>query len=766
MCVGTGDLVESDTTRVYKTSTSVEMHDGDAFALIQYEYTFAANTCYQISWCHSGDTGGQEDLAVYVSNAAQDDYYNWATDAWQAGAAISSYNNITAAWTCNRLFLSTGVATKTDYLVRLYTASAGDTIYVDNFLLEPLNSCTVDGQLGISLSVPVDSDPVWGHSEVLMPRVGTGPAYKSGMQTDGVDDRVTRADDGTFDPAANTGHFSFGCRFFSSDMTNASGIIEKDDGAANRNWRSFTGTGNDLFFVWWDTTGTQDGISYTNNLAQDAMVSYVATYEYLGDAVSNAFLYSNNETPVTTATAEGPIRNNPQELAVGSSLVGQVRECAYWNKTLSAIEASKWNNPYYPGTNHGDGFYVDTCTHTIPHATCSLQKCSAGARNACQPEGTGALASFSQQIEIVVDNSGESPAGGDDSPNWPDWVETETAGDGTSAITAYRADTKHADLSFRLRTTGTTSEAQIDQCIACSSSTDYYAYGSFKEVTGNVSTLDFYVEEYSGASCATLVTTNYIAQDQDVPEGSWTEYGDTFETGGTTVSCKVVILSDSAGDILVDTVSMKAKNIRTPWVENPTGAGTTSYSVRTYYLNNPMAEWFEADGEYGWENGFCVSFWVYLDYSSHTVNPRFIEGQGTGGNNNLWYIYFKDDELLRFRYYSGAGALTTLALQATDVNFTAGDWKYIEGCNDNAGNMAAHHYNRANATWYDWGSSAASGIMDDAGGELRVSWQGDGAIQGYFAEIRISPYETPFPNKGFNGGVPPVNGTGDNRRPY
>jgi hypothetical protein len=448
-------------------------------------------------------------------------------------------------------------------------------------------------------------------------------------------------------------------------------------------------------------------------------------------------------------------------------LGGSFLECAYWDAPLSAVDANKWNNPHFPGTNHGDGFYVDTCTQATAHANCSLQKCRAGTPVACQAEGTGAMAAFGAHTEIVVDNSGESPAGGDDAPDWPDWVETETAGDGTSAITAYRADTKHGDIAFRLATTGTTSEAQIDQCFTCSSSTNYYVYGSFKEISGNASTLDFYVEEYSGASCTTLVTTNFIAQDQDVPEGTWEEYGDAFTTGGTTVSCKMVILSDSAGDILVDTLTFRSGTYRKPWVENPTGAGTTTYNIRDYALANPLGGWSDVEDEYGWESGFCVSFWWYTDWNAQAANPPIMNAVGTAGNVNRWYFTFISNESMRFYLYDGAGGeMRSLSAVLTNTEFTINDWKYIEACSDNAGTIVAHHYNRANATWYDWGagSGAGTGIQDDAGPRIYIS--DSGYCEGYFSEIRISPYETPYPNKGFNGGVPPVNGVGANRRPY
>jgi len=283
--------------------------------------------------------------------------------------------------------------------------------------------------------------------------------------------------------------------------------------------------------------------------------------------------------------------------------------------------------------------------------------------------------------------------------------------------------------------------------------------------------VDFAVEEYSGASCATLVTTNYIFQNSDVAGGSWVEYGATFTTGGTTVSCKMIVLSDSASDILADMFSLKLGTYRTPWVENPTGAGTTTYNTRNYRFDNPLQRWSDADAEYGWENGFCVAKWVYTDWNSLAAGTAyFFQAIGTVGNNNAWWFSFTATELLQFRVYDAAASTRFSQYGAvTDTDWTAGDWKYIEGCTDNTGTIVAHHYNRANTTWYVWSapSGPGTGIQDGAGTENVVG--GTGTTNGYFSEVRISPYPAgafAWPNAGFNNGEPPVNGYGSTKRPY
>jgi len=765
----TGDI-KRETAHVFKSNTSVGIYtesiafDHD-FLTVQ---TFAADTCYQISWCHAGDTGGVEDIIFTILDSGKTDYYNFDTDAWQGDAVYSLYGNITEAWTCVRLFVSTGATAKTDYQARFNFAGASQIIYVDDFKIEPLNSCTVVGQLGNELSVPVDSDPLWGYSEVLLPRTGTGPAYKSGMEID--EDYLLRAHDGTFDPAENSGHFSAGCKFVSTDITSQLFVLTKYTGI-NRDWMFTTQDGNDLRFFWWDTTGTLDVITFSNVLVQNALTSFVGTYKFLGDGSSNVYLYMNNAAVGSDLVGQGPIRDSSLALVVGAESnganpgYGDYLECAYWDKPLTDVESNKWNNPYFPGTSHGDGFYVSTCTQAASHSTCSTQKCRSGTPVACQAEGTGTMATYGQYTETIVDNSGESPSGGDDAPDWPDWTETEVAGDGTSAISAYRADTKHGDLAFRLKTTGTTSNAQIDQCVACSGSTAYFAYADFKEMRKNVSSVDFAVQEYSGASCTTLVTTNYIFQDKDIPEAIWNYYGGGFTTDASTVGCRLVVLSVGAADILVDSFSLKAALYHTPWVENPTGAGTTTYNARDYRFDNPLARWSDIDAEYGWENGFCAAIWAYTDWWEPGATTYFLYAVGTAGNNNLWFIRDAPDNVLRFRVYNSLGVSVQSVLAVTNTEFTAGDWKYIEVCHDNASTAIGHHYNRANDTWYDWSVAGAS-VQDGAGSEILVGYSG--AIDGHNSEIHLSPYPSGafvWPNKGFSSGQPPCN-CNQNGRPY
>lgn len=767
-CAGTSD-VQSETTHIYKTSTSMEMADGDNEALAYYTFSLVANVAYQVSWCHLGDTGGQEDFTFTIRDAGSTDYYNFATDAWQGGAAQVTYTNIAGTWVCVNHYVTTGVAAKTDYQLRLLTTSANDTIYVDNFQVQRLNFVNVTGSRGNVLSVPVTSDPQWGHSEVLLPRVGTGPAFKTGMELDGVNDYLSCADaDCAMDPILweGGGFFSVGCRLVTDTV--AAGvdcIIGKWGAAGVKSWRICRSANGLNFYITDDGTNVDFNTVVMFNI--DTLHNFVSTFDPSGGsgACENNIYYNAYQVDVDATMTECAPFNSTVNFEIGEAFgtfwSGSMLECVLWQRELSAVEANKFISPHFPATNHGDGFWVDTCSQAASHTTCSTQVCRDGTPNSCQSEGSGSMAIFGQFTELVIDNSLETYAGDPSVANWTDWTETEVAGDGTSAITAYLADTIHKDASARLAITGTTSSAQIDQCIACSDSTAYYAYGKFKEISG-ASTMDFYVEEHDDGTCTSLVATNAIATNVDIPE-VWTEYGDGFTTTGTTASCKFIVLSDTtASDFLVDFVSFKAASYRTPPVENPSGGVSTTYNSRQYELHNPLSDYCQSEGADCYLSGFCAAVWFWTPWVDDGVNHYILVAPPTAGNNNRWHIQKAVDDGVYFRVYDGAGNERYVFLLATGTNWTANGWKYIEVCSNNSDNVVSGRwYNVSNSTWYAMGGlvGAGTGIQSGQATDLHIGhYVNTSYLDGYQSEIHISPYSAIFPQEGFNGGRPPING--------
>jgi len=774
-CTSWGGDIDQETIHLYAHDSSLEIEpDGLLTGLVYKTYSFAANDAYQLSFCYQGEAG-TEDFLVAVSNVALNDSYNWDTDTWTAPVTYISITNIGTGWTCGRGYITVGAVDKVNYLIAFAAQSAdGTAIRIDNVRLERLNAVSVTGARGNILSVPVTSDQQWGHSEVAQPRVGTGPAGWWGMWLDGVDDYLS-CDDGDceMDPVNwnGGGYFSFGCRLITNTVAaTVSMVTSKYAGAGTRSWLIRRSTADLEFFVSDDGTNT-DSNSVTV-FTQDALHSFVSTFDPSGGpgACENNIYYNAYQIDTdATMTECGPF-DTAAALEVGSyntgnnTWSGSIFECSLWEKELSAIEANKYISPYFPATNHGDGFYVDTCDQAASHATCSTQVCRDGTPNACQAEGTGVMALFDQYTELIQNNSFETNAGTDDNPTFTNW--TVYAGAGTTDLTAYRADTIHGNLSARMSADGAMSYYfLVSDCIAVSGGDPYYAYLKARSLKCSGDCY-FYVlnHEYTDGACTNHVHTHNVATEW--PDVTWGEQGQAFTVDAAANSMKLEIsvycIGGGEAEVLVDTVSIKEASYRTLWVENPAGAGLTTYNSRYYILHNPLADYCQSEGDDCYADGFCASAWVYTDWAGNDGSVHnILYVPATVGSNNLWQIKKTGGNDLYFNYYDGAGVNRSVHLAVTNTNWTSAKWKYVEWCSNNSDNtVVAHHYNVNNTTWYDWGSlaGAGTGIQDGQSSELYIGHEGDANYcDCYQSEIHISPYSAIYPNIGFNGGIPPRN---------
>jgi hypothetical protein len=491
-----------------------------------------------------------------------------------------------------------------------------------------------------------------------------------------------------------------------------------------------------------------------------------------GNTSSTWDIYTNNETLDSAGSMRAPPFDGSSDLTIGTTelgsgndLNGELVEIVIWDHYLSALEANKFNNPYFPGNTHGDGFYVESCSQTATHATCSTQKCRDGTPNACQAEGTGVMPIFGQYGDILDNNSFETVTGADSGGNFDDWTETEFAGNGTANITAYRADTKHGNISARLKTTGTTSYATLDgECIAGGSS-DILVRANFKKLSGSAN-MFISILQYSSADCSTgFLEQTDLRAGGDV-NSVWQEYPIVMDSwNGSVSSYKLRIQNyQSEADVLVDVAGIGSKigdvTYRVPWTHLPSGDVSVSYAARNYQLHNPLADWIEEEQAYGYTDGWCISTWVYTDWDgTDTGNHFIVYVPGTAGNANRWQINLVTGSWI-FLVYDSTGTGEQLSKAGTATNWAANDWKYIEACWDNAGTMAAHHYNVANGTWYNWDIPfGGAGAMAGQSSNMYIGSNAANFTDAYFSEIWVVPYAAIYPNKGFNNGRPPVNGS-------
>jgi hypothetical protein len=745
-CACTPDSdIDSETTFIYKTDTSLKMEtDASGNSVyFYYEQTFTANKQYQISVCYKG-AAGTEDVFVYIRDAGNTDYYNFATDAWQVGFAAISVTNMPATWSCVAYYVKTGVANKTSYRVYVQEATAGAQVsYFDNFQIKEHYS-TIDSDTGYTLAVDVGADPVFGSGQsVFAPN-------DRGMELDGTDDYLKRVDDDTFDPE---GDFSIAARVTKETVAGTRYIASKYQPAGVlRSW-AFEFTNDDFYLTISDDGTNVTQTSRLNLGVADVVHSAVATYDWTGTNLeADGAMYIDNNAVNTNTTQRGPPKNVDRNFALGSSsegayyLDGELYKVCYWNKALSAIEVNKWLNPYFPGNDNGAGFYVDTCTQAASHATCGYDYCRDGTPHACQASrDTGSMAVFGAYTELIDDNSFETFTGTDDNPTLTHWTQP-------TGTTMYRADRRHGDVAVKITVPGS-STLLTGSCETASIGSDIYLSAYVKKFSGSGS-IGVRMAEYDAANCTTLLSYNTIS-DHTITD-DWDFIGGDFLSGawdGSTSSYKFILSSSDTVDYLVDTVSVKAASYPTPWVHN-LGAGSTAYNLRDYRLYNPLSGHIRSEDKDGYEDGFCFAALMYNDWEADDSVAHVIASvPTTGGTSNVWSLSKTSSDRIQLVLYDGAGTFRYIFSAVTDTNWTAGDWKYVELCSNNTDDLITLvHYNYSNATWYVAPTvyDTGTGIMDDQHAEMHIGHTaGAASLNGYIPNIHIRPYGSPYPEDGF-----------------
>jgi hypothetical protein len=617
----------------------------------------------------------------------------------------------------------------------------------------------------------------FGDSPNLLSKPADGPAGSWGTSFDGVDDYLYINDAAWQEPQTYGGDWSFACKYTKESATDIY-LINKYGLAANNAFRMFT-SGGELYCSVVDCADTISSRSSGIVPANGTLNGQICAYKQILTGSSVLTNYTNN-TANSMATAIAPICNGNQPVrfsASGYGVAGSTRilQCSLYGKTLDAIEANKYINPYFPGNNNNRGSYVTTCTQAASHATCSATKCRDGTPNACQAEATGAEAVFGQQTELVPYNSFEIVVGDDSNPAITGWTIVNITGDGTATTTIYRDETKHGNIAVRMKSSGSTAaNISTSNCIPVTPLATYYPYLSGKQLGGSRSNLYLNVNSYSDGACANYVSaasvrTSSISSVFEVLKPFVFPNGITVGVGTNSVTLQVVNYGSYAGaapaftgtassDILIDAVSFKAGTYFTPWTHNP-GAGTTTYNARDYRIRNTLADQTYS-GTYPYLTGWCGAAWVYTDYNGSQIvgNYTLAVVPATAGANNFWYIHLENGNYIAFYLNDGAGGSRVL-YQATDAtNWTGSNWHYVEWCSNNNNTLTGHWYNVSNSTWYTIGVNGGGGIGIQNGQSTTMSIgtnAGASPLNGYISQLCFKPYNAIYPNCGFNGGKPP-----------
>lgn len=767
-CSGTADI-NSETTKIIKTDTSAVMFDGDGRATLFYEFTLEAGKYYMVTFWHMGVLGS-EDVALKIYDGVPSEYYDFATNTWTGINTWLNLPNIGTSWVKTTAFVATGPVTKTDYLFQYYTSSADDTIYVDNIEIQELYALPT-GRMQSVIGVPTTADPQFSYSKDPMVRVGQSQPTSLGIRFDGTDDYLTRdIDDDRFDPVTynSLGSFSVGCRGILETTGSFATMIAKWDSASNqRSWILLL-TSSELPRVYMNNVGVVGGsnFSHTTAVTTDTLNSVLATYDYVNDGASVGTIYLNNVASVSDATQNGPPFDTSAELEIGAYdagtsayFTGTISECTVWDTALDSVAANKWLNPYFPGSHYSqiDGFYVDTCTQAASHATCTWDRCRDGTPNACQAEGTGVMAIFDQYIELIENNSEETYTGDDSVPDFSDWVDVESAGDGTAVLSAYHADVFHGSTVARMSTTGTTSYIyQQSNCSTTGLGSTLAIEAVTKKFSGTAA-FQIVLHEFDSATCTTELATNTII-DTDI-EQAWKIQSGSFTAGswhGSTSSYYIRVQSmQSAADFLVDSISVKVADHHTPWIHCPDGSATTTYNARDYRLHNPLSDYIPEEHAEAFDSGACMGVVLYTDWDGNdSTQHRILATPSTGAAGDYISVHKgSSNDLTISINHSVPGNWRSVYTVVNATTWTGGQWKYVEVCWDNSTLVKGRWYEYDTGTWYTMSSTSGAGsyVMADMSDELHVGHlNGAEFLDGYIWKIEVGPYNAIYPEYGFD----------------
>ena len=771
----TNDIdLATDIIYLHDTSTFIEPAiAGTSFML--YPFNYEANKTYEISFQYKA-VDGVEDFLFGATNAAGTEIYLPATDTWGVPGSAWYEINVNTTWTKVYGILDVGPVAKTNYFLVVGPLSVDGTgIYFDNIKIQEIKNGAVVGTHGNQLSFV--GDPGFGNTPV---KLTSGPVSDQGMVNDASANYLSEGTDtDKYDPVTyeNGGDFSVGCRVITNTISPAAQqtIISKFVAPAQQGWNLMQNIAtNDIYFLvsdnGVDTTLVTDQVS----LGVDRLHNVLATYDYRGLPLNaNATLEIDFNTPITSAVFRGPPHNSTGTFKIGARNTGTVLwdgtilQCVMWDRTLDTVEKSKWKSPYFPGVRrlNSDGMYVTTCTQAASHATCSHQHCRNGTPNSCEPEMTGALAIFNGDTQTLGNNSFEdSYTGTQTVPNWPEWNEQRFNGSGVSTLSAYYGDSTHGNVSARATTSAADGNTRvISSCIIVTPGAAYVIGVNFKKLSG---TARIYVSftEYTAANCTGYLGNQSPILYTDPPVGEWVEYAVPVVMGGTTNSVKINYYPtySSIADVLMDSLSFKAGTYRTPFVHCLGVACSTN--ARFAEVHNPLSDYMQDEGDFGYASGACFSQWVFTMWpGDHDDAHDLLHIPPTAGSNNQIRIY-KDGspDRFSFEWRDDGGGASSLTYTANSTTWPAGEWIYYEVCasgqDGGAAAHAGHHYVASTGTWYDWSSLTLVDMTQDGqSSTLNIGSYNSGTVQGdyYTSSIYVSPYNAVFQNRGFNNGIAP-----------
>lgn len=711
--------------------------------------SFPANSAYQIQFSQYG-TLGTEKSKLVVEETDSGDQYDFSAKTWGGAAYKETAVGTLGTWSTVTAQVVTGVAARTPVKVILKAAGTGGPILFDRFIVTPLRQ---SGPKAGATNLVVEGGVKFTDSPDGMTRgSGSAPAYKWGTWFDGTSGKLTCsvANCPWSDPADD---FSFGC-YKMVPENSAAPIAGNSAGAVG--WGFYTSvakhTATIINAAHLSTTVTMGATTSVAGSPSNALF----TYDYKADTTSVLNVYSNTNTPGNSSTARGPATGGG-DMSIGyvpghSYFTGSMGRCAAWNRALSATEAYQWMHPYFPSNNFGIENSVRFCGYNA-QAICTKERCVNGRTTWCPAEGSGVVSIAEGRTEYAANNSFETNTGSDAVPIFTGW----SIG-GTGSRTAYKVGARHGNVAYRGKTSGVQTETLESSCAAVTPTTTLTSYLYAKALSGSPK-ITYKLRLYTDGACGVYhgASTLHSKRSDGVIENTdldailiptrWNLFHGTLPSLPPGInSARIYIMLSGDGDTLLDTVSLRANTENmTPWVLN-SGVGTTTFTSRHVYLDNPLAK--TVNGGLAYTQGYCVGGWVwdsheachdnYLWYTTTTGLANTTALQTNNADCSPQFSILDKDGKTGLRRPTGS--------TVSDTVWTSNNWKYIEGCVLGS-TLQAHHYNAATQTWHAWNSTVGStagfsGVQNAQSTSLHLGSTGGGyTIDGYAWRPFVAPFD-------------------------
>lgn len=408
---------------------------------------------------------------------------------------------------------------------------------------------------------------------------GTWPLTLAGAEGqahsfDGAADYYTS----TIGPPA--GDFSVACVINPYMLPAQSVVIGNYTSTGNlRGWRVSTMSQKINFFVSDDGTSAAGHITSLERAGTSDMYKsnvFVATYEYVGvGAVNKMYLYVDELSTVSTATAYGPVFAGSCNMSIGAECdglnkyTGLIQHCAVidgvaltetqarniirtWRGLLGPDGTTSIASATSPNVQLVDPTTSTTRPFIVPMPANTTQVGVKGIYT--QSAITNLMTEPGFEAWGADGGCGRCPTGtGCSCP----------AGDGTSAIVEEATDRAEKAYSAKMSITGTTSEVYINSaCLTTGIGADIYGDMWAKSV--GASNFRFRIREFDDAACVT--TLQYSTFYSGAVPAAWTRIqgkvaAASWHADTSSYKIQLVELGDGGVDTYVDAVQVRASSV-------------------------------------------------------------------------------------------------------------------------------------------------------------------------------------------------------------